>query len=45
MTVSENSILEFKVYSKSKILEDTLLASKSVKIYHWVKKESENGRC
>lgn len=45
LSVSENSIIEFRVLGKAKVFEDALLASKSVKISHWLRKESDNGKC
>lgn len=37
--------MEFDVYSKAKVFDDSLFASKKVKVNHWIKKESENGVC
>lgn len=45
VAVTENSVLDFKVFEKTKVLENALYASKSAKISHWIKKESDNGNC
>lgn len=45
LQVSESSVLEFAVLNKAKLFEDTMLGRKSVKLSHWIKKESENGKC
>lgn len=43
--VTENSVLEFRIICKAKVFDDTIFGSKSAKISHWVKKESDNGKC
>uniref|UniRef100_A0AC34FUV6 E3 ubiquitin-protein ligase n=1 Tax=Panagrolaimus sp. ES5 TaxID=591445 RepID=A0AC34FUV6_9BILA len=42
-SVTETSVLEFKVFEKTKVLENTLYASKTAKMSHWIRKESDNG--
>uniref|UniRef100_A0A914YB74 E3 ubiquitin-protein ligase n=1 Tax=Panagrolaimus superbus TaxID=310955 RepID=A0A914YB74_9BILA len=42
-SVTETSVLEFKVFEKPKILENILYASKTAKMSHWIRKESDNG--
>lgn len=43
--VSESSVLEFKAICKAKVFDDTMLGSKTIKLSHWLKKESDNGKC
>jgi atrophin-1 interacting protein 5 (WW domain-containing E3 ubiquitin protein ligase 1) len=43
ISCTENSVLEFKVFEKTKMLENTLYASKTAKMSHWIRKESDNG--
>jgi atrophin-1 interacting protein 5 (WW domain-containing E3 ubiquitin protein ligase 1) len=43
VSVTETSVFEFKVFEKTKILENTLYASKTAKMSHWIRKESDNG--
>lgn len=42
--VSESSILEFRVFGKSKLLEDSFIGQKSLKMSHAIKKESDGGK-
>uniref|UniRef100_A0A915PUD1 E3 ubiquitin-protein ligase n=1 Tax=Setaria digitata TaxID=48799 RepID=A0A915PUD1_9BILA len=42
--IHESSILEFRVYGKSKLFEDSLIGQKMLKMSHAVKKESDNGK-
>uniref|UniRef100_A0A914C5D6 E3 ubiquitin-protein ligase n=1 Tax=Acrobeloides nanus TaxID=290746 RepID=A0A914C5D6_9BILA len=42
--VSESSVLEFKAICKAKVFDDTMLGSKTIKLSHWLKKESDNGK-
>lgn len=42
--VGESSVLEFRVYNKSKLFEDSLIGWKMLKLGHALKKESENGK-
>lgn len=41
----ESSVLEFRVFGKSKLFEDSLIGQKILKISHAIKKESDNGKC
>jgi hypothetical protein len=43
VSVTETSVFEFKVFEKTKILENTLYASKTAKMSRWIQKESDNG--
>lgn len=45
INVTESSTVEFRVYCKARVFDDTLHGSKTAKVSHWVKKESENGKC
>lgn len=45
LSVNESSVLEFRVVNKAKVFDDSLLGSKTVKLSHWIKKESSNGKC
>lgn len=45
LNVADSSILEFKIFSKTKFFDDNLLASKAVKVSQWIRKDSENGKC
>uniref|UniRef100_A0A914X228 C2 domain-containing protein n=1 Tax=Plectus sambesii TaxID=2011161 RepID=A0A914X228_9BILA len=42
--VTESSVLEFKVFGKSKLFEDSLIGQKTLKLSHAVRKESDNGK-
>uniref|UniRef100_A0A915CNZ7 Transcription factor BTF3 n=1 Tax=Ditylenchus dipsaci TaxID=166011 RepID=A0A915CNZ7_9BILA len=42
--VTDSSVIEFRVISKAKVFDNETIGSKSVKVSHWVKKESENGK-
>ncbi|KAL3077143.1 hypothetical protein niasHS_013132 [Heterodera schachtii] len=44
LNVTENSVIEFKIFCKAKVFDDSLLASKSVKMSNWLRKESNNGK-
>ncbi|KAI1726866.1 HECT-domain (ubiquitin-transferase) domain-containing protein [Ditylenchus destructor] len=44
ITVTESSVIEFRVVNKAKVFDDSIVGSKSVKISHWLKKESDNGK-
>ncbi|KAH7715632.1 NEDD4-like E3 ubiquitin-protein ligase WWP1 [Aphelenchoides avenae] len=44
LSVNESSVLEFRVVNKAKVFDDSLLGSKTVKLSHWIKKESNNGK-
>lgn len=45
ISVTESSVIEFKAVCKAKVFEDNILGTKSVKISHWLKKDSDNGKC
>lgn len=45
INVTESSVIEFRVVNKAKVFDDSTVGSKSVKISHWLKKESDNGKC
>ena len=45
VNVHESSVLEIRVVEKTKLFEDNVFASKTVKISHWIRKESDNGKC
>lgn len=45
ISVTESSVIEFRVVGKAKVFDDSLLGSKSAKVSHWLKKESDNGKC
>ena len=45
VNVHESSLLEIRVVERTKLFDDNLFASKTVKISHWIKKESDNGKC
>lgn len=45
MQVSESSVLDFRVFGKSKLFEDSLIGQKTLKISHAIKKESDSGKC
>lgn len=40
----ESSVLEFRIFGKSKLFEDSLIGQKSLKMSHAIKKESDNGK-
>ncbi|VDD88272.1 unnamed protein product [Enterobius vermicularis] len=40
----ESSVLEFRVFGKSKLFEDSLIGQKFLKISHAIKKDSDNGK-
>uniref|UniRef100_A0A915B110 E3 ubiquitin-protein ligase n=1 Tax=Parascaris univalens TaxID=6257 RepID=A0A915B110_PARUN len=42
--VSESSILDFRVFGKSKLFEDSLIGQKTLKVSHAIKKESDSGK-
>ncbi|VDP15818.1 unnamed protein product [Onchocerca flexuosa] len=42
--VHESSILEFRLFGKSKLFEDSLIGQKILKMSHAIKKESDNGK-
>ncbi|VDN07491.1 unnamed protein product [Thelazia callipaeda] len=42
--VNESSVLEFRVFGKSKLFEDSLIGQKILKMSHALKKESDNGK-
>ncbi|VDM07505.1 unnamed protein product [Wuchereria bancrofti] len=43
--IHESSVLEFRVFGKSKLFEDSLIGQKILKMSHAIKKESDNGKC
>lgn len=45
VTVTDSSVIEFKVLCKNKVFDDNLFGSKTAKISHWLKRESNNGKC
>ncbi|KAI6178218.1 E3 ubiquitin-protein ligase [Aphelenchoides besseyi] len=44
VNVTDSSTVEFKLFCKAKVFDDTLFGSKLAKVSHWVKKESDNGK-
>ncbi|EJW85887.1 hypothetical protein WUBG_03203, partial [Wuchereria bancrofti] len=42
--IHESSVLEFRVFGKSKLFEDSLIGQKILKMSHAIKKESDNGK-
>ncbi|VDN81755.1 unnamed protein product [Brugia pahangi] len=42
--IHESSVLEFRVFGKSKLFEDSLIGHKILKMSHAIKKESDNGK-
>uniref|UniRef100_A0A7E4V081 E3 ubiquitin-protein ligase n=1 Tax=Panagrellus redivivus TaxID=6233 RepID=A0A7E4V081_PANRE len=44
VNVTDTSLLEFKVFEKTKLFEDVVYASKVAKIAHWIRKESDHGK-
>lgn len=45
VNVSESSVIEVRVVERTKLFDDNLFASKIIKISHWIRKESDNGKC
>lgn len=43
--VHESSILEFRVFGKSKLFEDSMIGQKTLKMSRAIRKESDNGKC
>uniref|UniRef100_A0AC34QA34 E3 ubiquitin-protein ligase n=1 Tax=Panagrolaimus sp. JU765 TaxID=591449 RepID=A0AC34QA34_9BILA len=44
VNVSESSSIEIRVVERTKLFDDNLFASKTIKISHWIRKESDNGK-
>ncbi|KAI6219536.1 Transcription factor BTF3 [Aphelenchoides fujianensis] len=44
INVTDSSTVEFRVYCKARVFDDTLHGSKTAKVSHWVRKESDNGK-